>query len=137
LFIKHLYSVYDKGKRMAPHTSGVILIVDDEPGVVRGLVRLLRCDGYRVDTASNGRQALAQLQERRYAVILSDLRMPELDGRAFYALVRQHYAYLRQRVIFVTANYRETDTLAFLEQCGERWLSKPCTAACADNGSIV
>jgi CheY-like chemotaxis protein len=114
---------------MAPNTPEVILIVDDEPSIVRGLARLLRRDGYRVDTASNGRHALAQLQAHPYDVIVSDLRMPDLDGRAFYAIVRQHYAYLRQRVIFLTAHYGEADSLAFLEQCGQPWLAKPCTAA--------
>jgi CheY-like chemotaxis protein len=114
---------------MAPHIPEVILIVDDEPGIVRGLARLLRHDGYLVDTASNGRHALARLQSHRYDVILSDLRMPELDGQGFYAYLRQHYAYLRQRVIFLTGDYGEADSAAFLAQCGERWLRKPCTIA--------
>ena len=67
---------------MAAPTSGSILVIDDKPSIVRGLTRLLHHDGYRVTTASNGRDALAQLQGQCYDVILSDLRMPELDGRA-------------------------------------------------------
>jgi len=105
----------------------MILVIDDEPGMVRGLVQLLRRDGYRVETASNGRQALARLQVHRYDVILSDLHMPELDGPAFYALLRQQYDYLRQRVIFITGDFCEADSLVFLEQCGEQWLRKPFT----------
>jgi ATP-dependent Lon protease len=114
---------------MAPPTAGAILIVDDEPSLVLGLGRLLARDGYSVDTASNGREAFAQLQTHRYDVVVSDLQMPEVDGRAFYALVRQHYAYLRHRVIFITGHSGDTDTLAFLTQCGVLWLRKPFTGA--------
>lgn len=68
---------------MAAPTPGSILVIDDKPSIVRGLTRLLHHDGYRVATASHGRDALARLQGQCYDVILSDLRMPELDGRAF------------------------------------------------------
>ena len=47
---------------MVPHLPGTILVIDDEPSLIRALTGLLRRDGYRVDTASNGRDALAQLQ---------------------------------------------------------------------------
>src|SRR5262249_38299060 len=107
---------------MAPHTIGIILLVDDEPSIRRGLAHLLRRDGYTVETACNGRKALAQLQTHRYDVIVSDLCMPEVDGRTFYGLLRHHYAYLRHRVIFLTGNAGDADSRAFLEQCGERWL---------------
>src|SRR4029434_6199485 len=59
-----------------PVHGQTILIVDDEPSVIRGLTRLLRRDGHTVDTAPNGRMALTRLQERAYDLILSDLRMP-------------------------------------------------------------
>ena len=75
---------------MALHLPRTILVIDDEPSVVRALTGLLRRDGYRVDTASNGRYALVQLQERLYDVILCDLHMPELDGQAFYAVSYTH-----------------------------------------------
>jgi len=88
---------------MAAHLPGTILVIDDEPSVLRALARLLRRDGYLVSTASNGRHALARLQERHYDVIVCDLRMPELDGPAFYAILTRQYPALRQRVIFSRA----------------------------------
>jgi len=97
---------------MAQPLRGTVLIVDDEPGIVRALARLLRRDGYRVGTASNERHALARLQTQCYDVILLDLRMPELDGQAFYACLRQGYGPLHQRVIFF-----DTFHLRFLK-CG-------------------
>jgi CheY-like chemotaxis protein len=59
---------------MAPYPPATILVIDDEPSVVRALAGLLRRDGYRVSTASNGRHALAQLQVQPYDVIVCDLR---------------------------------------------------------------
>jgi CheY-like chemotaxis protein len=85
---------------MAPHSPATILVIDDEPSVVRALAGLLRRDGYLVGTASNGHHALARLQEQPYDVIVCDLRMPELDGPAFYATLTRQYPALRQRVIF-------------------------------------
>jgi CheY-like chemotaxis protein len=93
------------------------------------LARQLGRDGYSADTAGNRWQALAQFQARRYDVMLSDLRLPELDGRAFYAIMGQHYAYLRQRVMFLTGNGGEADGRTLLEPCGVRWLYTPCTTA--------
>jgi CheY-like chemotaxis protein len=103
--------------RMAPHTLGSILLIDDEPSLVRALARLLQRDGYIVATASNGRHALAALQGQRYDVILCDLRMPELDGRAFYAQLQQRAPALCQRVIFLTGDSSAADHQAFLAQC--------------------
>jgi CheY-like chemotaxis protein len=76
---------------MAPPTPAKILLIDDEPSLVRGLTRLLHRDGYSVDTAPNGQHALAQLQTQRYDLILCDLHMPVLDGPAFYLTFRTLY----------------------------------------------
>ena len=113
---------------MALHTPVTILVIDDEPSIVRGLALLLRRDGYQVATATNGQHALAQLHVQPYDVILSDLRMPDLDGRAFYTLQQQRYPALSRRVIFLTGNGDEADSQMFLAQCGQPWLRKPCSA---------
>jgi len=110
---------------MIPHTPETILVIDDDPRLLRVLVQLLRRDGYTVATAGNGRHALAQLQAQRYEVILSDLSMPEMDGRAFYARLRQQDPWLAQRVIFLTGAFGEATNGIFLEECGQPWLAKP------------
>src|SRR5919202_4500977 len=110
---------------MTPHLPGTILVIDDEPSVVRALTGLLRRDGYLVGTASNGRHALAQLQVQLYDVILCDLRMPELDGPAFYAILTRQYPALGQPVIFLTGDTGDEDSRMFLTQCGRPWLRKP------------
>ncbi len=114
---------------MAPHLAGTILVIDDEPSVLRALTRLLRRDGYRVGTASNGRHALTQLQARPYDVIVCDLHMPDLDGPAFSAILTQQYPALRQRVIFLTGDPESEASRRFLMQCGRPWLPKPCPIA--------
>jgi CheY-like chemotaxis protein len=113
---------------MARPTPVTILVIDDAAAFVRALALLLRRDGYTVATAGNGNLALARLQEQRYDVVLCDVHMPELDGPAFYAILRSQYPYLRQRVIFLTGDTLRADSTAFLEQCGQPWLPKPCTS---------
>jgi two-component system NtrC family sensor kinase len=109
--------------------SCTILLVEDEPGIARGLARLLRRDGHTVDLAANGRLALARLQERAYDLLLSDVRMPELDGPGLYRLLAQQQPYLCQRVIFLTGDTLAPETRSFLEQSGARCLEKPFTVA--------
>jgi len=114
---------------MAPHTPRSILVIDDEPGIVHALTRLLQRDGYVVETAGNGRHGLAALQMKRYDVILCDLHMPDVDGPAFYAILGRQYPALRQRVIFLTGDTRGAANKTFLTQSGRPWLRKPCSIA--------
>jgi CheY-like chemotaxis protein len=118
-----------RGETIAPHHPVTILIIDDESSFANPLARLLRHDGYTVDTVGNGHLALVQLQAHDYAVILCDLRMPELDGSDFYARLLRQHASLGLRVIFLTGDLLGAESTAFLAQCGQPWLAKPCTAA--------
>jgi CheY-like chemotaxis protein len=114
---------------MAPQTPLTILLIDDEPSFVSALAQLLRHDGHTVDTAADGHCALRHLHEHRYDLVLCDLRMPGLDGGAFYDVLSQQHAYLRKRVLFLTGDTLGADSQAFLEQCGQPWVYKPCKAA--------
>tara|TARA_B110000483_G_scaffold231295_1_gene297499 strand:- start:4 stop:927 length:924 start_codon:yes stop_codon:yes gene_type:complete len=66
----------------------VILLVDDEPRILSALQRLLRREGYRILTACSGAAALSILEQESVNIILSDLRMPEMDGFAFLGAVQ-------------------------------------------------
>lgn len=125
ILVDTAYNVWNTVTIMALPPPGTILVIDDEPSITRGLAQLLRREGYRVETAANGRDALAQLQVQPYDVILSDLQMPDLDGQAFYALLGQQYPALCSRVIFLTGAASEGPARAFLAQCGQPWLRKP------------
>ena len=112
-----------------PIPSSVILLVDDEPSMISALARLLRRDGHTVEIAANGRLALAMLQERAYDLILSDLRMPELDGPGLYRALEVHYPHLCQRFILLTGDTLSPEVFAFVAESGVPRLTKPFTAA--------
>jgi two-component system NtrC family sensor kinase len=114
----------------APVVRGrTILVVDDEPSLAKGLARLLERDGHTVDTVANGRLALTQLAARAYALILCDVRMPELDGPSLYRFLERQQPHLCQRFIFLTGDTLEPATQAFLEASGAPCLTKPFTSA--------
>ncbi len=71
------------GRTAAAEGTGAlrhVLVVDDEEELRRMLVLLLKSRGYEATAVSSGEQALAELAERRYDVVLSDIRMPKLGG---------------------------------------------------------
>jgi CheY-like chemotaxis protein len=65
-----------------------VLVVDDDPGIRRLVADFLRLLGYVVHLAANGREALEHLQHMRPDLILLDLVMPVMDGRAFGVALR-------------------------------------------------
>ncbi len=68
--------------------SARVLVVDDEPAARSGLEKLLRHAGYRVDTAEHGQAALAIFAERPPDIVVTDLRMPVMDGMALLSALR-------------------------------------------------
>jgi len=123
------YASADSGTALSPVPSSTILLVDDESSMTNALTRLLRRDGHTVDAVTNGRLALMKLQERTYDVILSDLRMPELDGFGLYRALETRYPQLCRRFVFLTGDTLNPDTHALSIQHGIPQLFKPYTAA--------
>jgi EAL domain-containing protein (putative c-di-GMP-specific phosphodiesterase class I) len=72
-----------------PAPIGRILLVDDEPEVLRGFARVLKARGHEVATASRASDALAQVAEGRFEVIVSDIGMPDMDGLQLLREVRR------------------------------------------------
>lgn len=68
-----------------------ILIVDDEPHVISALMRGLDEESYRIAGAPGGREALKLLAQHRYKVVISDEKMPGMDGAEFLGLVKEFY----------------------------------------------
>jgi CheY-like chemotaxis protein len=112
-------------KELPPVRGRTILVVDDEALVTELLADLLSADGQLVETASNGYVALEKLRTRAYDLILSDIRMPELDGPSLYREVERRHPELRQRFIFITGDLLTPETQKFLEESGLSSLSKP------------
>jgi CheY-like chemotaxis protein len=106
-----------------------VLVVDDEPEVASLLAEILARAGHRVVVANNGTEALERLAARAYDVILSDLRMPGLDGPTLFRQVERLYPALAGRFVFLTGDALGGDTLAFLEASRAPRLEKPFTLA--------
>ncbi|MBW8845427.1 MAG: response regulator [Burkholderiales bacterium] len=69
----------------------VILFVDDEPSILSSLRRLFRPQGYRVLLADSGKAGLAMLESEPVDLVVSDMRMPEMDGAALLEQVRERW----------------------------------------------
>jgi len=67
-------------------------------------VDLLTEFGYQVESAGSGSEALSLLDERSYALILTDLRMPEVDGEGLYQKIAHTWPHLASRMVFVTGD---------------------------------
>jgi two-component system NtrC family sensor kinase len=102
-----------------------ILVVEDEPALAAAVTDALRDAGYVVDRAGDGEEALTRVRAQMFDAVICDLKMPRLDGKAFYARLRDAAPTLRKRVIFVTGDVAGTDADAFLRESGCRWLGKP------------
>jgi CheY-like chemotaxis protein len=114
---------------VAPITGKALLVIDDEVGTAKALVRLFHRDGHTVDTAANGHLALTQLRRRHYDLILCDLRMPKLDGPGLYRTLAQDQPHLLKRFIFLTGDTLSPEAKAFLEESNAPYLVKPFHAA--------
>jgi DNA-binding response OmpR family regulator len=102
-----------------------ILVIDDEPLVAAVIAETLMLVGYEVETAKNGREGLEKIAARAYDLILSDLRMPELDGVGLYHELERHAPRLLQRLIFLSGTTDSAEYLRFLEGTGALVLCKP------------
>ncbi|HYP16352.1 MAG TPA: ATP-binding protein, partial [Opitutus sp.] len=106
--------------------GGRVLVVEDEV-VVRRLMQEILCTrfGCQVDVASNGQEALAFVQQHRYALVLTDIRMPEMDGPGLYLKLRESRPELAGRLVFVTGHPGEKELEAQIEQWNVPVIAKP------------
>ncbi len=107
----------------------LILVVDDEDNLRDVLVEVLRRDGHEVDSAAYGTEGLRRAEERRYDLVITDLRMPGLEGPALYRGLRRRYPEQPPRVIFMSANTGIDEYASFLTETGEPALEKPFNLA--------
>jgi response regulator RpfG family c-di-GMP phosphodiesterase len=102
-----------------------ILFVDDEPAVLDGYKRILQRE-FEVDTAAGGEQGLASIRDRGpYSVVISDMRMPGMNGAQFLAQVRQAAP---DTVRMLLTGYTDLDAAILAVNEGNifRFLTKPC-----------
>jgi signal transduction histidine kinase/ActR/RegA family two-component response regulator len=102
-----------------------ILVVDDEPLVAAVLTEIFALDGHQVEVASHGVAALAKLQDGSYDVVVSDVRMPELDGPGLYRELTRRDPPLARRFVFITGDVVDPSVMAFVRQTGAPCVRKP------------
>jgi len=117
---------WGRSERPAGDVVGAsILVVEDETPLANAVVDALTDAGYLVDHAQDGEEGLAKVKDQAFDLVICDVKMPRLDGKAFYALLAAAAPALAKRVIFVTGDVAGTDAGKFLEESGCRWLAKP------------
>jgi CheY-like chemotaxis protein len=102
-----------------------ILVVDDEQSIQRLLGSILELDGHQVETARNGVEALDLLGRRQYDVVITDIKMPDMDGRELYDRLTKLNSSLAHRTIFITGDTVSPDTRTFLQRVNNPCLAKP------------
>jgi response regulator RpfG family c-di-GMP phosphodiesterase len=102
----------------------VVLLVDDEANILSSLRRLLRPDGWQILTANGGEEALTVLRSQVVDLVISDMRMPVMDGAQLLAQVRQHWPATMR--ILLTGYADIKSTIAAINQ-GQiyRYIAKP------------
>jgi CheY-like chemotaxis protein len=109
----------------ASASQRTILVVDDEADIRETLSEILTGAQHRVVTASSGREALERMAAEYYDVILTDIRMPDLDGRALYREIEQRWPERAGRVVFVTGDTLASALREFVSESGRPVIEKP------------
>jgi len=101
-----------------------LLIVDDEDNIVSALKRLLRRDGYEILTAASAEEGLAVLESYGAAVVISDQRMPGMNGAEFLREVKRRYP---NTVRIMLTGHSQSNVLSESLKCRDicRLLTKP------------
>ncbi|OHB74168.1 MAG: hypothetical protein A2Z34_03920 [Planctomycetes bacterium RBG_16_59_8] len=101
-----------------------ILVIDDEPMILELLKLVLEQDGHTVETASTGGEAIARLEAKRYDILISDIKMPDMSGHKLIDTISKRDPDIVNRVLLMSGDIFQT------EEPGERTLprlSKPFT----------
>ncbi|HLV20272.1 MAG TPA: EAL domain-containing protein [Polyangiaceae bacterium] len=103
--------------------KGSVLLVDDDPTLLRSVERVLRKRGYEVSTACNGQEAVQQVIGGAFDVVLSDIAMPNMDGIQLLRAIREHD--LHVPVVLITGEPTVGTAVQALEYGAFHYLTKP------------
>jgi PAS domain S-box-containing protein len=112
----------------APPTQPVrakILVLDDEEALAELLGQMLELLGHLPTVCNSGLEAVDLITRNDFSLVISDFRMPVMDGQQFYQAVTQIKPELARRIIFLTGDLTNEDAKTFLESSGSPHLAKP------------
>ena len=98
------------------------LVVDDEKLIVKGIKFSLEQDGYEVDVAYDGKEALKMAKEKEYDIVLLDVMLPEMDGMEVCQTIRE---FSEMPIIMLTAKGTDMDKILGLEYGADDYITKP------------
>jgi CheY-like chemotaxis protein len=102
-----------------------ILVLDDEKSIAEMLCEMLNILGHEPTLCTASPQAVELIQSQEFDLVLSDYRMPIMNGQEFYNAVKASKPALAQRIIFLTGDVMNQETQSFLDSIGNPHLSKP------------
>ena len=108
-----------------PRGSEHILVVDDEAPIRALTSEILGAAGYRVTTAASGDEALRRLEAFTIDLVVTDMRMPGMDGAALYGRIGERWPSLQRRMLFITGDIEGERTGRRLARGDVRYLEKP------------
>jgi two-component system NtrC family sensor kinase len=106
--------------------SAPILLIEDEPGVMAYVQAVLERNGYRVVGVESGADALRLLASGDFHGVVSDMRTPGgVDGAQVYAWIATHRPELASRIVFITGDVANDETVTILQRTGAPCVEKP------------
>jgi CheY-like chemotaxis protein len=109
----------------AESRRGKAMVVDDEPELASSLARFLEREGYRCTVVNSGREAIELAGVQEFDVILSDLRMPDVDGPALLKWLSANRPQMASRLGYVTGDTLGPAAVRFLGDAGRPFIEKP------------
>ena len=106
-------------------TDNKILIVDDEPNVVRTLTFVLKKEGYDVATAENGEEALARIRESKPRLLFLDVMMPKKNGYEVCQELKSDANLSDIHIVMLSAKGQEADREKALSLGANEFITKP------------
>ena len=108
-----------------PELAGPILVVDDEPYILRSLTYLLTREGYAVETATNGEDGLARVRALRPPLIFLDIMMPTVNGYQVCEQIKADASLAGTYVILLSAKGQQVDRERGLQGGADEYMTKP------------
>ncbi len=102
-----------------------LLVVDDEPTVLKLIYQIFMDEGYTVETVTAGKIALEKLETGQYDLMLTDIIMPDIDGKELFSTITSMGLLPPGGVIFMTGDTISYETKRFIESSGATCITKP------------
>ena len=102
-----------------------ILVVDDEPFILKSLTFVLKKEGFKVDVASNGLEAIDKIKNEKPDIIFLDIMMPKMNGLEVCQWLRNEPEFKDIYVIILTAKGQEADREKGLSLGANEYMTKP------------